>query len=740
MNLINESGATGMNFNLSISNVGVATLLFDFKNEKINKLDGDTLLELQQHLTTLAKDNNVKLLVFESAKQGIFIAGADINEIKDIVSKEEAYEKARFGQQILHQIATLPFPSLAVINGACVGGGCELALACSYRIISDDKKAVIGLPEVNLGIIPGFGGCVRLPKLIGLQAALQLILPAKVIPGKKALSLKLVDAIYNHTLARSFIDNFIDKLLNRASFSQKIIKNRTKSINKKLLEDNPLGQKLIFKKAHQSLLQKTKGHYPAPFKALEVIEKIIGMDTEDALEVELQGFSEVAITDISKNLIQLFFTNEALKKESGIKNHNIKPLPINNSSVLGAGVMGGGIAWLFSNHNKNVRLKDIEWDAVAKGYQTASLYYQQMQKRRKIKPNQIRYKMNHIAGTINYNGFKQLDIAIEAVVENIAVKKMVLAEAESKLPDHAILASNTSSLSITEMASDLKRPENMIGMHFFNPVNRMPLVEIIPGIETSQQTIKSTVKLAKQLGKTPIVVGDCAGFLVNRILIPMLNEAALILQEGGVVTEIDNAIEQFGLPMGPFVLADEVGIDIGFHVASILEEAYGERMKVAGLFKHIFIEEKLLGKKSGAGFYKHENKSPKRYNKNIDTILTFYRSDNNISVQSFNDEMIIDRCILVMLNEAARCLQEGIIDNPAYLDMAMLMGSGFPAFRGGLLKYADNQGLQNICDKLTKLSEVYGQRFAPAQLLLDKANAGQTFYELKRKEVAIDEE
>lgn len=718
-----------MNFKLSINETGVATLLFDFKNEKINKLDGATLHELQQHLTDMAANPDIKLLVIESAKQGIFIAGADINEIKHITSREDAYQKAYFGQRVLHQLSEMPFPTLAVVNGACVGGGCELALACSYRIISDDKKAIIGLPEVSLGIIPGFGGCVRLPKLIGLQAALQLILSAKVVPAKKALRLKLVDAIYNHTLARSFIDDFINKVLNDQSFTNRLVKKRLKPFKQKILEDNALGRRLIFKKAYQNLLQKTKGQYPAPFKALQVIQDIHEMRIEDALEAELHGFSEVAITDISKNLIQLFFTNEALKKETGIKDNTISAQEINQASVLGAGVMGGGIAWLFSNNDKSVRLKDIEWDAVSKGYQTANLYYQQMKKHRKIRPNGIRYKMNQIAGCVNYNGFKQVDIVVEAVVENIKVKKMVLAEVEAKLPKHAILASNTSSLSITEMAKDLKRPENMIGMHFFNPVNRMPLVEIIPGEKTSQQTIANTVKLAKQLGKTPIVVGNCAGFLVNRILIPMLNEAALTLQEGGDVVEIDKSLETFGLPMGPFVLADEVGIDIGFHVASILEDAYGERMKVAGIFKHIFIEEKLLGKKSGLGFYKHSKKSPISYNKQINTILTFYRSEQSITTQSFSHQQIVDRCILIMVNEAVLCLQEGIIENPAYLDMAMLMGTGFPAFQGGLLRYADNQGLQNVCDKLTELSKLYGQRFAPAQLLIDKACQQKTFYE-----------
>jgi len=717
-----------MNFDLSINDAGVATLLFDFENEKINKLDAAAFFELQDHLNAVSANKAIKLLVFESAKAGIFIAGADINEIKDIKTEQEAYQKARVGQHIIHQISQLPFPTLAVINGACVGGGCELALACTYRLISDDKKAVIGLPEVSLGIIPGFGGCVRLPKLIGLQAALLLILSAKLVDAKKALRLRLVDRIYNHTLARDAIDDFIQQLLNHPACIEQILKKREKPLSQKCLENNHLGRQLIFANAHKNIRKKTQGHYPAPFKVIEVIETSISLPIDEALEVELHGFSEVAITAISKNLIQLFFSNEALKKDRGVKDNTIVPQTINHASVLGAGVMGGGIAWLFSNKNKNVRLKDIEWDAVAKGYQTANTYYQQMKKRRKIKPNQIRYQMNHIAGCVNYNGFKQLDIAVEAVVENMAIKKMVLAEAESELPATAILASNTSSLSITEMASELQRPENMIGMHFFNPVNRMPLVEIIPGEKTSPQTIASTVQLAKQLGKTPIVVGDCPGFLVNRILLTMLNEAALILQEGGVVTDIDECIKQFGLPMGPFVLADEVGIDIGFHVATILEEAYGERMKVAGIFKKLFLEEKLLGKKSGRGFYLHTEKSAPQYNKRIDSILTFYRADHHITVQPFDSETIINRCILIMVNEAVRCLEEGIIEQPAYLDMAMLMGTGFPAFRGGLLRYADNIGLPTICKQLNALSERYGSRFAPAQLLLDKAQNAQTFY------------
>ncbi|MFT6347800.1 MAG: 3-hydroxyacyl-CoA dehydrogenase/enoyl-CoA hydratase/3-hydroxybutyryl-CoA epimerase [Psychromonas sp.] len=723
-----------MNFTLDISQSGpisgVATLTFDYPGKRINKLDSVALLELKEQIDSLAKNNDIKLLVFRSAKKDTFIAGADINEIKDLLSEQQAYKAIRTGQLILNDISKLPFPTLAVINGVCLGGGCELALACTYRIATDNLNAIIGLPEVNLGIIPGFGGCVRLPKLIGLQAALQLILSAKPVPPKKALRLKLVDHLYNNELEESSVADFIERLVNEKSFGKGLIKRRSRSLKKfqqRILEDNILGQKLIFKKAKDNLLKKTKGQYPAPLKALDTIEKTLNLKTTEALEVEARVVSELVVSVISKNLIQLFFTSEALKKETGITEAKIEPQMINQAAVLGAGVMGGGIAWLFSKNEIPVRLKDIEWDAVSKGYQTAAQYYGQLKKVHRITENQIRVKMNHIAGTVNYNGFKRINLVIEAVAENIEVKKAVLAEAEAQLSEQAILASNTSSLSITEMAVNLQRPENFIGMHFFNPVNRMPLVEIIPGEKTSQQTIVTLVKLAKKAGKTPIVVADCAGFLVNRILISFLNEATLMLQEGGVVTEMDHALEAFGLPMGPFVLADEVGIDIGYHVASVLEQAYGERMKVAGLFTHLFVEEKLLGKKSGVGFYLHKSRN-KSYNEALDKIISSYRLSNGITAKAFNGEEIVDRCILIMVNEAVKCLQENIVKNPAYLDMAMILGTGFPAFTGGLLRYADNRGLGDICDKLNQLAALYGERFLPAEQLIDKAKNSGKFY------------
>jgi len=727
-----------MNFIVDIAtkgdNQGVATVTFNHSDPKINKLDSATLTELKDILSDLASNKDIKLLVFDSSKKNIFIAGADIKEIQDISTQEGAAEKARGGQLIINQIALLTFPTLAVINGACVGGGCELALACTYRIASDHPKTLIGLPEVKLGIIPGFGGCVRMPRLIGLQNALQLILSGKLIVAKKALRMHLIDHIYNHDFQKNDVQKFIEKLLNGRAFSKSLINKRTakKSLINRFLDNTVFGNKLIFKLAHKNLLKKTKGQYPAPLQALKTIKKSHDMGIDKALEIELDGFSKVAITKESKNLIQLFFTSELLRKETGTQDKKLTPTPLPNkqTAVLGAGIMGGGIAWLFSKNDYSARLKDIQWNAVNKGYQTAADYYAQMKRYRKITEIQIRNKMNHIAGSVNYNGFTNIDLICEAVVENIEIKKTVLAEAETNLPEHCIITSNTSSLSITAMATALKRPENFIGMHFFNPVNKMPLVEIIPGKKTSKQTIVNTVSFVKSLGKTPIVVGDCAGFLVNRVLIPMINEAAFILQEGGDVKGIDHAVESFGMPMGPFILADEVGIDIGFHVSSILEAAYGERMAVAGLFKHIFKEEQLLGKKTGRGFYVHNlyKKKTPEYNEGLNNIIETYRTDNKIEPVTFSKTLIQERCILIMLNEAIRCLEEKVISDPAYLDMAMLLGIGFPAFEGGLLKYADNQGLESICEKLVEFSEQYGSRFKPAQLLVDMVASNSTFY------------
>jgi 3-hydroxyacyl-CoA dehydrogenase/enoyl-CoA hydratase/3-hydroxybutyryl-CoA epimerase len=374
-------------------------------------------------------------------------------------------------------------------------------------------------------------------------------------------------------------------------------------------------------------------------------------------------------------------------------------------------------------------MKDITWDALAKGYQAAAAVYEQLRKRRRYKPNEISVKMHKISGGLDYTNFNQTDLVVEAVVENMEIKKKVLAETETHLSDKAILASNTSSLSITEMASALKRPEKFIGMHFFNPVNRMPLIEVIPGEKTSPETITTLMHISRKLGKTPIVVQNCTGFLVNRVLIPFMNEASLILAEGGKVKHIDSLLKKFGMPMGPFVLADEVGIDVGYKVAKILEDDYGTRMKTSAFFTQLY-QDGLLGKKDLKGFYIHHGKS-KEINPEIESKAAAFRKQNNLEEQRFTSEDIVDRCILAMVNEAARALEEGVVKNAAYLDMAMIMGSGFPPFRGGLLRYADQLGINQTQNRLIELAHKYGERFAPAEIFETLITQNINFYSME---------
>lgn len=417
-----------------------------------------------------------------------------------------------------------------------------------------------------------------------------------------------------------------------------------------------------------------------------------------------------------------------MKKDEG-PTGAIKAPEIRNAALLGAGVMGGGIAWLFANNNINIRIKDITQNAITLGYNHILKIFNQLRKIRKLTTEQVNMKMAKITSSLDFIGYDNVDFVVEAVVENMAVKKTLLAEVESKIKNNAIIVSNTSSLSISEMARGLKNPERFAGMHFFNPVNRMPLVEVIRGEKTSDATIAAVVKLTKKLGKTPVVVQDVAGFLVNRILLPYMNEAAYLLQEGADVVRVDALIEKFGMPMGPFVLADIVGIDVGCKVAHSLQEAYGDRMRVADILDELYKNHKeLLGKKSQKGFYLHFSESNKSLNPEIAKILTDLRQTKKIQTFYISDEEVINRCILTMVNEAAKCLEEGVVKNARYLDMAMIMGTGFPAFRGGVLRYADSVGIDKVVEKLNALEDKYGKRFEVSDLLVEMARTNKKFY------------
>lgn len=732
-NLNNSKNSNNLDF--SIDKNGVANLVFNLPNDKVNKLSTDVLLELEKAINIIDGNKAIRVLLISSGKNNNFIAGADINEIKAINTENEAMEKVSRGQLIIGKLAKLRIPTIAVVSGSCLGGGLELILACSYRVAIFGEKTSFGLPEVNLGIIPGFGGTQRLPKLVGLEESLKIILTGKAVDALKAYKIGLVDDVIHNEFLEEKLSEFVSEILLNG------VKNRFLQQQKQRKKVNFIKETLLLKKflvfyfAKKDLWQKTKGRYLAPFYALEVIRKTYGKTYgKNGYKTELKAFCELAVGDISKNLIDVFFTSEAIKKDSGISSQNypesgFEKKEIKTIGLLGAGVMGGGIAWLFAKHDIFVRIKDITQNAIALGMAQVQKIFLQLQKIKKIKPSEIALKTSKISAGTDFAGFEKADLIIEAVIENMAIKKNILHEVEQKVSKDTILASNTSSLSVSEMAGALSNPERFAGMHFFNPVNLMPLVEVIRGEKTDDKTIATIVSLAKKLGKTPIVVKDVAGFLVNRILLPYLNEAAFILQQGVKIDAIDRKIEEFGMPMGPFILADTVGIDVGYKVANSLFEAYGTRMTVAKLISELHQNyPKLLGKKSNIGFYIHKkgDNSPIP-NQQIYEIIEKISEESDATIK-VEDEEITERCIFIMINEAARCIDEKVVASARYLDLAMIMGTGFPAFRGGLLKYADKLGIENVVNKLKRFELSYGQRFKPCDLLVSMSRNQQKFY------------
>lgn len=706
---------------------GIGRLIFDLPGEKVNKFTGEVVEELEKLIDSLKNNTEIKILVIESAKKNIFIAGADIKEIVAIKKQSIAEKLAKRGQDVFNKLEDLPFPTVAVIDGACLGGGTEFSLACTFRVATDNDKVAIGLPEVNLGILPGWGGTQRLPKLIGLTKSLSIILTGKPFDGRKAYALKVVDALIPQEFKEEKLAQFLETIANDSE-REKIFKRRKlKGLLEIALEKNPLGRAFLFYKAKKDVWKKTKGVYPAPLKIVELLQESFASPLHEGLKKERDFFSHLAITDISKNLIQLFFIGEALKKDAGEK-EKIEPKPIYSAGVLGAGIMGGGIGWAFSNAHIPIRMKDIALEPLRKAYATTAGIYQKAGEHKPVPKNEIRIKMHKLSSTLDYTGFRQHDIVIEAIIEDMEIKKQAFRELENNVRENTIIASNTSTLSIHEMSSVLKNPDRFIGMHFFNPVNRMPLVEIIPGKNTSGQTIATTIALARRLKKTPLVVKDSPGFLVNRILIPYMIEATLMAQEGIDIERIDAIMEGFGMPMGPFILADEIGLDVCYKVCRILAGRLNLDTHHIELLKLMIEKQKLLGKKSGAGFYIHNSKE-KYFNKDVVKLVHEVQESYNISPLQIRDKDILDRMVFRLINESGQCLEEAIIERPYYLDMALVMGTGFPPFRGGILRYVDSLGIESVMHTFHYLQERYGERFKPCMLLEDMKRNNRKFYE-----------
>lgn len=706
-------------FSLEMTDSGIAVLYFDLPGEKVNKFSTPVMEELAAQIDELNKNKEIKCLLLMSKKPGIFIAGADVKEIAVITDEEKGYQVGRKGQEIFGRFEKLPFVKIAVIDGACMGGGTELSLCCDYRLATDSPKTKIALPEVNLGILPGWGGTQRLPRLVGLQRSLDLILSGKNLDAKRGWKTGVVDKVIAAEWALEQALAFAGEVL--AGNGKKYMERRKpKGPANAVLEKTPLGRKLIFSQAEKTIRKKTRGLYPAPLLALETIKKTYGKSLEKGLEKEARALGKLIVTPASKNLVQLFFWSEEIKKENGLDKPAIKGAPVNKAAVLGAGVMGGGIAQLFASKKIPVRVKDINYDMVAKAYQQASSVLMKKVKRRRMSKLDYLQIIDRITGTVDYRGFANADLVVEAIVEDLKIKKSVLAEVEKEVSKEAVIASNTSSLLIDDMAQALKNKKRFVGMHFFNPVHRMPLVEVVRGKHSSNEAVVTVFNLVKKLGKTPILVKDGPGFLVNRLLLPYMVEAIAILEEGNTVQRIDKALLDFGMPMGPIELFDEVGLDVAFKVAKILQKTMGDRMAESEILQKL-LDAGRLGKKNGKGFYKYSGHK-KEYDSAIEELIP--AKEKTI----LDESEIARRMIYPMINEAARCLDEGIVSHPRDVDVGMIFGTGFAPFRGGLLRFADNEGLDKIIAELRKYAEMFGPRFQPSQSLLKIQEEYETFY------------
>lgn len=700
-------------FTLNVRPDNVAVISVDVPGEKMNTLKAEFASQVRVILKQIRENKAIRGVVIISAKVDNFIAGADINMIGRCKSAQEAETLARQGQQLMAEINALPIPVVAAIHGACLGGGLELALACHARVCTDDAKTVLGLPEVQLGLLPGSGGTQRLPRLVGISTALDMILTGKQLRAKQALKAGLVDEVVPQTI-------LLDAAVEWAKKERP--GHRPLPVRERILA-GPLGRALFFRMVNKKTEQKTQGNYPATERILQVIETGLAQGSSSGYDAEANAFGELAMTPQSQALRHIFFTSTEVKKDPGSE---VPPEPLNSVGVLGGGLMGGGIAYVTAcKGSLPVRIKDIN----SKGINHALKYsWEQLEtkvRRRHIKASERDKQLALISGSVDYRGFSHRDLVIEAVFEDLSLKQQMVAEVEQNCASHTIFASNTSSLPISDIAAKAARPQQVIGLHFFSPVEKMPLVEVIPHATTSEQTIATTVKLAKKQGKTPIVVRDKAGFYVNRILAPYINEAIRLLTEGERVEQIDSALVKFGFPVGPIQLLDEVGIDTGTKIIPILEAAYGERFSAPANVVSSILNDDRKGRKNGRGFYLYGAKGRKSKKQVDPAIYTLIGVQGQSRISA---SQIAERCVMLMLNEAARCFDEQVIRSVRDGDIGAVFGIGFPPFLGGPFRYMDSLGAGEVVAVLQRLASLYGPRFTPCDALLQMAERGESFW------------
>ena len=713
---------------------GVAILLLDVPGAPVNTLSLGLAEEMRTVFDDIERDSSITAAILISGKSDNFIAGADIEQFLEFKAAEEAEQASYTGQKMLSRLERLRVPVVAAIHGACLGGGLETTLACAWRIATEHPKTVLGLPEVQLGLIPGTGGTQRLPRLIGLPAALDMILRGRNVRPRKAMKMGLVDEVVHPAILR-------DVALQRARELGAGTRQRSKGRVERgaeglLVERNRVGRALVLKRARQSVMQQTHGQYPAPLAALDVIRTGYEESIDAGFREESRRFGQLAMTEVSRQLIFLFFATNSLKKDPGVTAPAPAPHPVEKLGVLGAGFMGAGITSVAVQQGTLVRLKDTDPARVGKGLAAVREVVKERYTKKQITRQQLDDMMALTGPTTEYTGFGNVDLVIEAVFEDIDLKHRVLREVEPLLPNDAIYASNTSTIPITRIAEASTRPEHVLGMHFFSPVHKMPLLEVIATSRTTKEATATAVAYGKQLGKTVIVVNDGPGFYTTRTLSAYMNEAGRLLDEGAAIDAIDRALVDFGFPVGPITLLDEVGIDVGGKVGLVLADALGLRMTPAEAMRRV-VTAGRLGRKGRNGFYKYDASGKK--GDVDDSIYQIIGAGARASAGQhvrIPDEEMVRRCVLAMVNEAARCLQEGILRNVRDGDVGAVFGVGFPPFRGGPFRYVDTVSVATIVRQLQELNARHPPRFEPAEVLLEMAQTGRTFYPTEGRPVA----
>lgn len=696
---------------------GVAVLTLDTPG-KLNVLSPAVFEELNERFEELRHNSEVKALVIESAKRGSFVAGADITHLATITDAVAGAEMSSQAQGVFQNLDDLPFPVVAAIDGVCLGGGLEMALACSYRIITDSPGTQLGLPEVQLGLIPGAGGTQRLPRLIGFTESLELILTGKKVRPRKAYKMGLADELVPVQILGERARKAAGELAAKKGLAWERQEGRQKALTTRFAETYGV-RSAIYTKAKADLKEKTGGKYPAPLAALEAVRSALRTELAEGLAEEARHFGECAVTPESKSLIHLFMTTTELKGDNGLdKGSKVQAKKLDNVAVIGGGLMGSGITTVLADVGARVRVKDISEETLGGTYRYLDRYLSKKVKRKHYREFERIQRLGRVTATTEYLGFKTVPIAIEAVFEDIGLKHRVLAEVEENFGPETIFATNTSSLPITEIAKGAKRPENVIGMHFFSPVEKMPLVEVITHPGTADWVTASTVELAKKMKKHAIVVRDGAGFYTSRILAAMMNEAVRVLYDGATIESIDRAMEGFGFPVGPMKLMDEVGLGVASKVMKIMTNAFPERFEAPKGWEEVL--EGRQGKSGGLGFYRYSGKS-KTPDRSVYKIIGTER-------KTIASEVIVERLVYAFLNECALCLQEEILRNPRDGDIGAVFGLGFPPFLGGPFLHIDRLGPSNVVATLKNLAAEYGPRFQPAQLLVDKAEKGERFF------------